>query len=365
MTKSDERMLWIRNLGEGSGSGVFDTIDAEIGSENFINGLLDYDNGAILFGPTTLQPDKTGVYKYLLRLRLPSEPEPIHSGTRKGYLFREGPIGELVAFISLYCQSRLYILSTTFGQLTSHSLAIKNEFSPFRNNYGLNVDPVIFSSTDRNLATEMPNFLSQLRLIPSKYHLVVALSANHYARALREIGIDEEMVFVRLVAAIETAALDQSISNDPLSNKTVEELFRIEQLSDIQIQELKNLLQTRKAKARFITFLNRFSSGFFEGMQENPSRTQVTPETLPSVAGAVYDARSDYLHNGYPMYLSHYWPAFPDWHMDPSVGMTWQDRSYSVNQKLPRADFFHRLVRHCLLNYFNSLLPDTENNLTK
>jgi len=365
MINTDDRMLWIRNLEGDAVSDDFDAIEAEIGSECRMNGVLDYQDGAILFGASTHSPDDVGLYKYLLKLKLRSQSAHTLLGKPNGYLFRDGHVGELVALISLCLQARLYILSTTIGHLTSHSLPIKTEFSPLRVRFGGNVDPVIFSTTDRNLAIELPVFLHQVRLIPSKYHLTVALASNHYARALREIGVDEEMVFVRLVAAIETAALDQSISADQLLNKTPEKLFRTEDLTASQIQELRKLLRTRKAKARFVSFLEQFSSGFFDGMPEKPPHTQVTPATLASVAGAIYDTRSDYLHNGYPMYLSHFSPTFPEWHMDPSVGMVWQDRSYTADQKLPRADFFHRLVRHCLLAYFKSLVPDSSGSLTK
>lgn len=362
MIKPDDRMLWIRNLDGNHVSDEFETIEAEIGSESRINGLLNYNDCAILFGPITHNPDITGLYKYLLRMRFHSQSPDAQNAKRNGYLFSEGNIGELVALTSLFLQARFYVLSTNIGHLTSHSIPVKTEFWPLRIKFGQNVDPTIFSATDRNLAIELPSFLNHIRLIPAKYHLTVALAANHYARALREIGVDEEMVFVRLVSAIETAAFDQPISNDPLSNKTVEDLFRTDELTDPQIQELKKLLHTRKAQAKFISFLEQFSSGFFEGMPEKPTHTQVTPATLSSVAEAIYNARSDYLHIGYPMYLSD--PAFPEWHMDPSVGMTWQNRSYTANQKLPRADFFHRLVRHCLLAYFKSLAPDSSGDLS-
>jgi hypothetical protein len=358
MTNSDDRMLWIRNIEGGAVSNGYDSIEVEIGSECRINGVLDYDDGAILLGASTHDASHEGLYKYMMKLKLRSLATEPRFGKRNGYLFSDGQIGELVALISLFLQARLYILSTTIGHLTSHGLPIKTEFRPLRVRFGGNIDPVVFSAADRDFATGLSNFLDQIRRVPSKYHLAVALSSNHYARSLREIGVDEEMVFVRLVSAIETAALDQAVINDDLSGKTPDELFRAENLTVSQIQELRKLLRTRKAKARFIAFLERFSSGFFEGMPVKPPHTQITPNNLASVAGAVYDARSDYLHNGYPMYLSHFMPAFPDWHMDPSLGMIWQNRSYTVDQKLPRADFFHRLVRYCLLSYFVSLVHE-------
>lgn len=67
------------------------------------------------------------------------------------------------------------------------------------------------------------------------------------------------------------------------------------------------------------------------------------------MARAIYRARSGYLHSGDPMYLSPVSQVFPGWHMGASVGQTLQDRSFSKEQKLPCADFFHRLVRHCIL----------------
>jgi len=59
-----------------------------------------------------------------------------------------------------------------------------------------------------------------------------------------------------------------------------------------------------------------------------------------------------------PMYLSAIFPGSPQWHSDPSVGRTWQNRSFTQEQKLPCADFFHRLVRHCLLARIDELAAE-------
>jgi hypothetical protein len=75
----------------------------------------------------------------------------------------------------------------------------------------------------------------------------------------------------------------------------------------------------------------------------------VTPETLSAVATAIYRARSGYLHNGDPMYISQRLAQFPGCHMDPTVGKWEQNRAFTTAQKLPTTEFFHRLVRHCLL----------------
>ena len=276
-------------------------------------------------------------------------------GTREGYLFRGGLVDELAALLSLRLQARFYVLSTSLRGVMSHDLPLKTEFAPLRMPAGPYRDAVVFSEADRNLCTHLLPFLDQIRSVPPKYHLEVAIAANHYARALREIGVDEEMVFVRLVSAIEKMAAPQAIPEDPLNELDLENLIRVSDLGAAQLQELRTMFRTRRTKARFIAFLQEYSAGFFHTERREPSHTQVTPENLMSVAAAVYDARSGYLHSGDPMYLSRPIPQFPNWHMAPSEGMTWQDRSFKAAQKLPRADFFHRLVRHCLLARIGAL----------
>jgi len=49
------------------------------------------------------------------------------------------------------------------------------------------------------------------------------------------------------------------------------------------------------------------------------------------------------------MYLSRRMRRMDDFHSDPSVGAIEQDRRFTATQKLPYTDFFHRLVRHCIL----------------
>jgi hypothetical protein len=119
----------------------------------------------------------------------------------------------------------------------------------------------------------------------------------------------------------------------------------------------RRTLDTRKTKARFVQFLAQYSKGFFDGEAREPVHTQVTPKTLPAIATAIYNARSGYLHNGDPMYISRGVPSFPGWHMDPSVGMRDGERKFVAKEKLPYIVFAHRLIRYCLLAYIRSLVP--------
>ena len=357
MPEPGERMLWIRNLEAVGQAASSITFDVELGSEIRIAGLLNYGSGNILCGALTLDPDRSGLYKYLLRVRFTQQvADEIPQGTARGYLFPEGPAGELVALLSLHFQTRFYVLSRTIGELSPQSLAVKTELPPIRGDFAPRLDPIVFSRAPRSFDGSLSSFLDEVRLLPPTHHLPFVIAAWHYSRALREIGVDEEMIFVRLVSAVESVA--QGIvpnERDVLAGLAFKEVARYEAMDQEQIDELRGTFEVRRTKARFVAFLERYCTGFFENEPREPANTQVTPETLRQVAGAVYNARSGYLHNGEPMYLSRFSHKFPEWHMDPFQGMTWQDRYFAGKKKLPHASFFHRLTRHCILTYFHEL----------
>jgi hypothetical protein len=254
-------------------------------------------------------------------------------------------------------EARIYLLSISHLGSGSDNLPIKQEFQPLRGAFGPDLDRVVVAGTERNFATGLGSFLDQIRSLPPENHQAVAFATSHYARALRQIGLDEEMVFVRLVSAVESLTQGQPIPDDRIDGASLEQRLCLDQLRPDEREEITTSLGTRRAKARFVAFLQQFCIGFFDREPREPQHTQVTPETLGTVAKAVYDARSAYLHNGDPMYLSLRIRDRPGRHMDPFNGMTWQDRAFRRREKLPYADFLHRLVRHCLLSYISVLPP--------
>lgn len=363
MTKPpDNRMLWVRDIEQFVTDPSDEKVVAVLGSEASIHGLLDVGNGALLTAASTHQPDESGLYKYELRLKLARFSEGLGEGTKKGYLFKEGPVGEIAALLSLFLECRFFLLSTTIGELSDHSIPITTEFAPRRGRYERNIDPVVFSSRDRSFGKGVGQFLRKLQRISGRYHQVIALAAHHYARALREIGVDEEMVFIRLVSAIEAVSSDQVVVGDPLARKTLESIIDLRKLTDPEREELQHLFDVRKTRKKFIRFVMRHSRGFFKGGNFKAPHARVTRVKLPDVLETIYAARSGYLHRGDPMYLSQRLKEYPNWHMDPTVGMIVQNRRYSADQKLPYAHFFHSLVRHCLLRYIDELVNQPPNS---
>jgi hypothetical protein len=359
MTSPDQRMLWIRSMEALSSSSNTNVVEAELGSEARITGQLDHGNGAVLLRPITYQRDGKGLLKYVLRMRHPIglDPERELPTSRHGYFFRGGPVGELIALTSLVLRARIFLLSIT-SRGDHHIPSSKVEFPGPVERVDPRVDNVVFDESPRNFTEDVGPFLEKVKSIPAKFHLELAIAAGRYSNALLRVGEDEELVLVTLVSAVERLALKQTIIGDPIAGLKHDQILRTESLPPEVVEELAKVIQVRKSRQRFVSFVQDYSKGFFDSEPREPPHTQVTSENLREIMEAVYNARSAYLHNGDPMYLSSGRQAFPHWHMDPTVGKYEQDRYFAQKQKLPFADFFHRLVRHCILARMERILQE-------
>ena len=357
---SNNRMAWIRNI-EILQSGKTDSyeVEYEIASEVYIQGLLNYKEGMILCGPMTFEKDHRGLYKYLLKIRFASADvsSSVKNATKKGYLFKEGIPGELLALFSLYFECRFYMLTSFFGELSHSSLKSKLEFNPVYRPCHPLLAQTIFSTRIRSFTSGFPDFLNKIAHLDTKYHQKLILACFHYSRALREFGIDEEMVFIRLVSAIEAVSKWAKLQkgDDFFNGKEFEKIIRIELLSNEEVAELKRLFDVRKPRIKFKRFIQQHSRGFFKGGKVRAPHTKIRKADLEKTLNAIYDSRSNYLHNGEAMYLSHLMRGGLKWDTDPSLGMIIDKRRFPRSKKLPYGSFFQRLVRHCLLEFIKDI----------
>jgi len=354
--KNDNRMGWIRNrekLSKKETDSYF--VEYEIATECHIAGVLDYGNGIILCGGLTIEKDENGLYHYLLKVKYAGVEEPYYNkgANKKGYYFKDGILGELLSIFSLYFQCRFYLIATFTGELTNRGLRIKTANRLVYRSCNSLIHPQIFSLKNRNFATGLADFFDIVKSLDTKYHQQFILACSHYARSLKEIGVDSEMVFIRLVSAIESISkfikLDKKA--DLFSGKTFNDIVRGDLLSNAEKEELKKTFENRKSKARFTTFIEKHSSGYFKGGNYKAKHCKIPKTQLPKVLRTIYDARSAYLHNGEPMYLSQPMHGGEKWDTDPSMGMIVDNKSFSASQKLPFTYFFEGLVRQCLLNF--------------
>ena len=91
----------------------------------------------------------------------------------------------------------------------------------------------------------LPEFLESISKIPEEYHQQLILASHHYSLALREFGIDEEMVFIRLVSSVEalTKWVLLNKTEDLFSGKDFHEIIKSDSLSDEETLELRKIFE--------------------------------------------------------------------------------------------------------------------------
>jgi len=352
---NDNRMGWIRNLEAlDSGSQQY-TVEYELGSECRIPGLLDYADGKIICASMSTEESKDGLWLYNLAVRYPLGPHNYNlKADKKGYYFKDGILGELLALMSLFFRCRFFLISSRLLPGTPNlGMTIKKEYPLVRVRCNPGIHPPLFRSSNSNLASDFMDFMDVVQKLDQKLHQDFILACHHYARAIKEVGVDSEMVFIRLVSAIEALSKNLALNrrDDALEERRITALLAQSNLSAEHRKELQEIFSVRKSGKRFVCFVEQHSSGFLRGGNFKAKHLKIKRADLGKVLTIIYKARSKYLHAGEPMLLSVAIKGGEKWDTDPTSGMIVDNRSFTAGQKLPYTYFFEGLVRQSLLNY--------------
>ncbi len=329
------------------------SITYEVVSEAHISGVVDYQTGDLLIGGIAGSP-RDGLNSYQIKIK------PIaHLGNnssinkRKGYFHPDGAIGEIVALLSIFYQARFYLVSSTFGELSERSIAGRFTYPIHRVQVDKRVDEAVFGNRVRNFV-DFQVFLGQIVALNKEHHLPVITACTHYNRALKEIGVDDEMVFIRLVSAVEVLAknFELAAKDDPL--KSLNTGGFLKGLTERQRAGIASVLHNRNSALKFTQFVERYSKGYIKGGRPTAIRLKISKAKLPAILKTIYDARSRYLHDGEMMYLSSPELGYK-FDIDPSLELHIGERRFTESQHLPNIAFFEGLVRHCILQYISEL----------
>lgn len=366
--ENDNRMLWIRNVESINASDRPIYVEHEFASEVYIPGVLNYENEKILCALLTIEPDQRGLYHYLIRIRFsPSADFDINrEANRKGYYFKGGVFGELMSLFSLYFQCRFYHVAKYEGEMTGVGIKLKTEYDfshrRIKKVEDKKIYPEIFDSKKKRNFAEvgLTDILNSVRNLDQKKHQGIALASYSYLRGLREIMLDEEMAFIRMVSAIETLSKNHNLQ-DPVNslekhddsikellNKAKPKLFREE--LDLIFKEIVNQQQLVR---KFVEFIKQNSEDFIK-KENDPKCHKITSENLEKWLINIYKARSSYLHEAEPMHLSRIMFGFEDVDVDFSHYTTIDNRRYTSANKIPYIKWFGNIVRACLLNYIKA-----------
>src|SRR3989338_2018434 len=347
----DNRMCFLReNDRVNSGEDSYVT-HYELISESYITGGL-YDESALFGGNIEMRmlgesPYIKGLNVYRLTIRHPRPNNGAIEDTnasRDGYFSDEGPQGELMGLFSLFLNSRFYLTSVIHEELC-HLSPYKFHFQPCSKN----VAGFLFNE-DKNFNHIAPKF-SLIENFPGQYHQKFYFSIRFYSRALRLISIDKDVAYLNLVNAIETL-LDYVDLGDEFERAEVEIREKIEKASfEASVQsELVAYLKQRKKGHKFLVFLKKYSSTSSPLFNNAPGKEHIyiSYANFESHLKKIYQARSAYVHAGEPLHISS--DSSRDWHLDGSLGQTWDQRQWE-GSPLPRFFWFASLVRECLMKF--------------
>ncbi|PIZ95720.1 MAG: hypothetical protein COX80_03730 [Candidatus Magasanikbacteria bacterium CG_4_10_14_0_2_um_filter_33_14] len=357
---TDNRMQWITTLEENDPKERKYSTNYEFFSEVRIPGILEYNNGNLLCG--LIEEDKEqGLYYYRLILTT-NEKEykfDLTKYSKAGYFFSSGIIGELLAIFSVYFQARFFLKSSTYGELTNHSIehriSKKTNYikpSPYKN------FEMFSNETKRNWNKGLTKFLDDIKSLDQIYHQNLINSFHWYAEAIKHISIDRELFYVRMVSSIESLLNYIEPKKDSLTNKL--EVLTTDNITfneDEKIQ-INNWIKNRNIQNKFINFTETYSEGFFKDGNEEANHCYIKSVDLKKHLKSIYSARSKYLHEGKPMYISDDYTMDDAkcWDIDPAGGMFVDRKKFSQNEKLPRMRWFERIVNYSIKKFIEKNL---------
>lgn len=342
----DKRMNWLRSKERLKKVEEKYYENYELQSDCRIPGIGQHEDGFLLCGGIAEINKEGGLHSYILKLQYPAGMEETIEAGRGGIDL--WPSKEIISLMSLHFHARFFVSSTTTDTLTNSGIPSRQHHKFIQSSYRFDEDshvPDLFK--DKGNLTTLGIFLSEIEKIPDEYHRDLIYSIYNYADGIRWIGFDEKIAFLKLIIAIEILAADKEEIKDSLNH----ELNNIKPKIDTElVKEVSNFQKQRRIKKSFIRFILKHKTDFLSSRKKMDM--YVTDENIEKYLGAIYNSRSNYIHEGRPMAispLSHY-----DW--DVSPGKTIRGTlETSENEQIPTSVFFESLVRHCLLQYIEKL----------
>ncbi|GEM_PF-4549094 len=327
---TDKRMKWIRMLEIARRKKVSERYKTnyELVSECNITRRTWFENGLIACQALGRNNYIEKLYNYELQITNGyADPYEYNTkgglvlvGSKKGY-YSLSQEDEIVSLLSLFSHSRFTLVSSRQGTHTAKSIATSfgDQFVYLPCNKGWIRKSEIFQSKNKDM-WEFSNFLKKVIRLDSHHHQKFYYAVSNYANALRIIGFQDEIAYIRFISAINSLS--------------------------------KTSLGDRKG---FIEFILSYCNGYFSTKRPSWPRSWVTEENLEKYLNIIYEARSRYLHQGVPLCISEVFDYFDEMgrghYLDLAVGKMVDQRVWGKFDMLPNILFFESLVRHCLLNY--------------
>ncbi len=329
---TDNRMLWVRSMESVEQVPIQSRYSEsyELVSECEIRRRLWYRDGLIACSCLGASTYIDGIFTYELKFLLPNYQEErdendeiISRASSEGY-FSRSRADEIISLLSLFLHTRFFEVQRRIGEHTANSIGVQHGkkfvYLPCRDSNQKKSH--VFHSKDKDL-WPVAEMLEKVRRLNPDVHQKFYFAISNYADALRLIGFEDEIAYIKLVAAISALASTNTPGQD---------------------------------RREFKGFIQKYGIGYFTA-RPGVEWSWVNKDNLDRYLDTIYNARSRYLHAGIPMWICEEQDYFSEvgrgYDLGFAIGRISDHRHWDEFDRVPSTLFFEGLVRECLINYLN------------
>lgn len=372
---SDNRMSclrYIENLDQNSLEKETDfySEEYEYFSDSRVTGVFSLGKKRqITFRIIEGEKNENGYYRYLLHVPMKMGTDIGQAGYKKmmtdakedGYYFKEGMAGEFISIFAVFLRARFYLRSRTFRD--KEQVSSKTTYPVFLPDT-VREYTSIFNDEKKNLTSDLIPFFQKIQELPDVAHFNIIHSFKEYHQALKNLGVDHDISYLKLVVAIEGIA----VTEKPRSrfSEDFPECFELIKKEKKRLEQISTAWATRGSFKSVVTFLEKYLLPTHPEYRETKhmTATGVAPIILINTLERIYKARSKYVHEGLPVEISRM--GFADSPYQPSLGGIIDKRRLSGEEMLPMISYFEEMVHKTLLAYVeinsgtqSKVLPET------
>lgn len=318
----------------------------------------------ITFRMVESEENEFGYHRYILRI--PTIINPVILGTmtneeyskkiidnftearEDGYYFKEGLAGELICIFAVCLRARFYLRNQVNRDNKGPSTKITYPvFLPST----VSEYKAIFDDKKKNLTSDVIPFFQKVASLPDKGHFNIIHAFREYHEALKNIGIDHDITYLKLVVAIEGITTIEK-KDRPSFQDDFPECFKLLQECKEKLNKISKLWENRGSISSVTSFFDKYL------LSDNPEFTETIcmnekgeKSLLPfrKTVDRIYDARSKYVHEGLQMLISK--NSFTDSYYEPILGGVRDRKKITVDEMLPMISYFDSIVNVSLIAY--------------
>jgi len=343
-----------------------DVNEYEYFSDSRICGIFSFGKKyPITFRMITGEENEYGYYRYILRIPTIINPliynkvtpekyykkvqENFDKARKDGYYFKEGLAGEFICIFAVFLRARFYLRSVVnrnnqeISQKITYPVFLPSTVSEYKE---------IFNDKKKNLTSDLIPFFEKIVTLPDKGHFNIIHSFREYHEALKNIGIDHDIVYLKLVVAIEGIASIEKVESN--FKHDFPECFNLIKDDKEKLNQITTMWANRGSTNSVRSFLKKYLLGIRKDFEKTVYINKEGKNkniTLEKTINRIYASRSKYVHEGRQMTISKI--SFRDSAYEPTMGGVIDRKKILLDELLPVISYFENIVNISLINYID------------